>query len=140
MKFRLDYIALPIFLLTLGFNCWQWGSAAQLKDLGPIIDESAAREAPLVQTYAYLGQQAIGFMGWQESARVTAEGTFGPARERLLAQPRLAMEDLFSGKYSSTQSWLTTTHWLAPLALLLFFIGWWRRPKKVQTVKTGQRR
>ncbi len=140
MAFRLDYIALPILVLSLGFNSWHWGSVAQLKDIGPVIAESAAREAPLVLTYSYIGQKAIALAGMQERARASAEATFGPARERLLAEHDLTMENLFSERFSSSQYWLVKTHWLPPVALLLFAIGWWRRPKKIQTIRTGQRR
>ena len=140
MAFRLDYIALPVFVLTLGFNSWHWGSVSQLADIGPIIADSAASEAPLVQTYAYIGRQAIKLAGMQERARASAEATFGPARERLLAEQKLAMDNLFSERFSPSQSWLIKIHWLPPLALLLFGIGWWRRPRKIQTIRTGQRR
>jgi hypothetical protein len=140
MKFRLDYIAFPVFLATLAFNCWQWGGAAQINDLGPVIAASAAREAPVVQTYGYLGRKTIELLGWQDSARAAAEETFAPARERLLAEPALAMDDLFNENFSSNQVWLTRTHWICPLSLLLALIGWWMRPKKIQTIKTGARR
>jgi hypothetical protein len=140
MKFRLDYVALPLFVLTLAYNCWHWGSVAQLKDIGPIVNDRAAREAPLVHTYALLGAQGIRLAGLEERAASSAESTFGPAREILLAEPSLAMERLFTERFSSAQSWLTKTHWFCPLFLLLFAIGWWRRPKQIQTIRTGQRR
>ncbi len=140
MKFRLDYIALPLFLATLGFNCWHWGSTAQLADIGPVIADRAAREAPLVQTYLVIGRYAINLAGAQQRAGEAAEATFGPARDRLLAEPALAIEYLFSERISTTQSALRTTHWLCPLALVLFGIGWWRRPKQIQTIRTGQGR
>lgn len=140
MKIRLDFIALPVFLATLAFNCWQWGSAMQLDDIGSIIRDSAAREAPLVQTYGYLGSKAIELLGSEASARESAEATFAPARERLLAQPELAMDDLFNERFSSNQVWLTRTHWICPLFLVLFLIGWWLRPKPIQTIRTGARR
>ncbi len=140
MKFRLDYIALPVFLLTLAYNGWHWGSSAQLKDIGPIIAESAAGEAPLVQTYTFLGRTAIDLLGLQASALTAAEATFGPAREKLLETPELAMETLFEGNFSSDQAWLKHTHWLCPLFLVLFVIGWLLRPKQIQTIRTGAKR
>jgi hypothetical protein len=139
MKFRLDYVALPVFLLTLAYNSWHWGSSAQLKDIGPVIAHSAAGEAPLVQTYTYLGKTAIDLLGLQASALVAAESTFGPAREKLLETPELAMETLFEGHYSSDQAWLTYTHWICPLFLLLFVIGWLIRPKQIRTIRPASR-
>jgi hypothetical protein len=140
MKFRLDYIALPLFLLTLGYNCWHWGSAVELKDIGPVIADRAEREALLVETYLVIGRAAIGMADAHARAAESAEATFGPAREVLLAQPELAIEHLLSQSVSPAQSRLRTTHWLCPLALLLFGIGWLMRPKKIQTVTIGQRR
>lgn len=140
MKLRLDFIALPIFLATLAFNSWQWGSVLQVDDIGPIIASSAQREAPLVQTYAYLGSKTIQALGWKEAALAAAETTFGPARERLLSEPQVAMDNLFNKRFSDNQVWLTRTHWICPLSLLLFAVGWWLRPKQIQTIKTGARR
>jgi len=135
MAFRLDYVALPVFIGTLAFNSWAWGGSTFLPEIGPIIQTSAEREAPLVQTYVFLGRQGITLAGAETSARVAAEERFGPARERLLSEPALAMDDLFNESYSSGLAWLIRLHWVPPIALLLFLIGWWRRPRQVQTIR-----
>ena len=140
MKFRLGYIALPVFLATLAFNSWTWGSASLLDRLGPVIAHSAEREAPLVQTYMVIGAKAIVAAGAEASAQQSAETAFGPAREQLLNEPVLAMDDLFSQTYSSQQSWAVRLHWVCPAALLAFFVGWWLRPKQIQTIRPASRR
>lgn len=139
MKFRLDYVALPIFLASLVFNCWGWGGATLLNKIGPVISESAAREAPLVQTYMVIGAKAIALAGAQASAIADAEATFGPARAQLLGEQALAMDDLFNEHFSPRLDWLIRLHWVCPLALLLILIGWWFRPKQLQSMGRGRR-
>lgn len=140
MKFRLDYIALGLFAATLVHNCWYWGGARHLKEIGPIIQSVSEHEAPLVQTYAVIGDLVLGWTGMRANAVASAEAAFGPARARILEAPQLTMESLFNEKFSPALSRLTATHLLCPLALLLWAVGWWLRPRKIQTIKTGQRR
>lgn len=139
MKFRLEYVALPVFLLGLAYCSWGWGGVSQIKDLGPLVSESAQREAPIVATYLWLGERAIALTGSQASALAQAEECFGPARERLLSEPSLAMDNLFAERFSPELSWLVRLHWLPPIALLLFLVALWRRPKQVRTIRRGNR-
>jgi hypothetical protein len=138
MRFRLEYVALPVFLLSLAYCSWGWGGVSQLKDLGPLVSKSAQREAPIVATYLWLGEFAIGLSGSQASALAQAEQRFGPARERLLSEPELAMENLFTLSFSPELSWLIRMHWVCPIALLVFLIALWRRPKQVHTVRRSR--
>lgn len=139
MKLRLYILAAAIFIATLIYNLWYWGGASAITDLGPIIRASAEREAPIVNMYLFAGEKILAWSGKTEAAKISAESAFGAARSRLVAQPRLAMEDLFGKRYSSAQAFLLTSHWLCPVSLLVFIITWHRRPKKIQSKQLGRR-
>lgn len=139
MKWRVYWLALGLFVVTLGYNGWYWGGAVQIHDLGPIIRARAAHEAPLVDSYLSLGEQVLRLTGQVDAARASAEAAFGPARERLLANPGLAMSDLFGHSYSAAQSVLRVSHWLCPLSLVIGLIGWFMRPRQIDTRRVGLR-
>ncbi len=139
MKWRVYGLAFGIFLVTLAYNAWYWGGAARIPDLGPIITTAAAREAPLVDAYLSLGGQLLTWTGQGGAAETAAEAAFAPARQRILAMPRLAIDDLFGNRYSTALSVLVFSHWLCPLALVISLIAWWLRPKAIKTRKLGRR-
>ncbi|PIV32303.1 MAG: hypothetical protein COS34_13795 [Lysobacterales bacterium CG02_land_8_20_14_3_00_62_12] len=139
MKKHFYIVALLVFLASLAYNAWYWGGAAQLADVGPLIRRAAEREAPLVQTYLLVGDRLLGWSGQQAAAAASAEAAFAPARARLLAQPELVIADLFGHHYSLAQSTLRFTHWLCPVALLVFLIAWARRPQSIKMKSLGRR-
>ena len=139
MKLRVYGLALAVLLISLGYNVWYWGGAARSPDLGPILTTAAAREAPLVDAYLSLGGAVLDFTPWAADAQADAERALAPARQRILDQPRLAIDELFDHRYDTALSVLVISHWVAPLALLVTLIAWLRRPKAIQTRKMGRR-
>lgn len=140
MKLRLEYFAAPLFLLSLAYCSWGWGGASLIKDLGPVIHAAAQREAPIVAVYIWVGARSVELLGSEASANALAEERFGPARERVLSEPKLAMDDLFNEKFSPGLSWLVRVHWIAPISLLVFLISLWLRPKQIKTIRRANQR
>lgn len=140
MKLRLEYFAAPVFLLSLAYCSWGWGGASLIKDIGPTVSAAAQREAPIVAAYIWIGARSIRLLGSEGSATALAEERFGPARERLLSEPLLAMENMFSEEFSTGLSWLVRVHWIAPISLLVFLFALWRRPQQVKTIRRANGR
>lgn len=130
------YAHLVLVALLLLVVFWQslfWGGAAALPDMGPIVRRSAMREAPLVSTFIVLGE-GVGKLvpSLRELGQGWAERALAPARERLLADPDVAMDFIFSQSMNATQRTATRGVYAAPLLLALAVIAYLRRPRQVR--------
>lgn len=139
MKSRLHVIALVLFVLSLLYDVIVWGALPQIPDIGDDIVDSANREAPLAATYVLLGRPI--------DAAVPALQAFGEERltdafsegfERIRVDSTVAMDLIFNTTWNAEHRWLKTVYWFPPLLLIVTFILWWRRPRKVATL--GRRR
>lgn len=139
MRKYLHLLLTGLLLLLLFWESLFWGGAAALPELGPIVRRSAMREAPLVATFMVLGEGAgklapslrnLG-QGW-------ADGALAPAKERLLADPDVAMDFIFSQSLNATQRMATRGVYAVLPLLVLAVIAYLRRPRQVRMM--GSRR
>jgi hypothetical protein len=128
-----------LFLLVLFWQSLFWGGATALPDLGAIVRRSAMREAPLVATYMVLGE-GMGKVvpSLRNLGQSWADKALAPAKERLLADPDVAMDFIFNQSMNATQRTATRGVYAAPLLLVLAVIAYLRRPRQVRMM--GSRR
>src|SRR4051812_47868095 len=60
MKRHLHWITLSLFIFCLLYDIVVWGALPLFPDIGPLIVESAQREAPLATSYIWLGRGVDG--------------------------------------------------------------------------------
>jgi hypothetical protein len=118
-------------LLTLAHALYGWGSLSLVADIGPVAERSAKREGALTWTYMQGGRWCIMQAGLQDAARLHAEAVFEPGRDRMLANPAIAMDLLHGPHLTFSHRVLQWTHWGGPLLLLLTAIAYVRRQKPV---------
>jgi hypothetical protein len=129
MKGKLHLITGFAFLLVTFFNLIVWGGVKDIPGVGGKIRETAQLQAPLVITYMFLGEQldhavpALGRFGTDYATQA-----FEPALQRVRDDPNLAVVALFQSPGAST---IRIMFWLSPILLLLFFVFWARRPRKI---------
>ncbi len=131
--------AVLLFLATLGYDFVVWGAASRIPEVGSHLMLSARREAPLAYAYMIAGgalDAAVPPLGeWGErQATLALEEGFA----RIKDDPSVAMDLVFSQNWNARHLLLKTCHWGAPVCLLLSFVLWLRRPKKVSLL--GRRR
>lgn len=140
MRRNLHLIALVLFLLSLGYNLLVWGAVPLLPGVGDAIAGSARREAPLVATYIALGSPidaAVPALQAFGERRLTA--ALGEGFERIGADSTVAMDLIFSSTWNVQHRWLKTMFWLTPLLLLVTFVLWLKRPRKVHALGGARR-
>lgn len=126
-------VLIALFLLVVFWQSLFWGGAAALPDLGPIVRRSAMREAPLVATFVFVGE-GVGKLAppLRELGQGWADRALAPAKERLLADPDVAMDFIFNQSFNATQRTATRGVYAAPLLLVLAVIAYLRRPRQVR--------
>lgn len=126
-------VLVALLLLVVSWQSLFWGGASALPDVGPIVRRSAMREAPLVAAFIVLGE-GVGKL--VPSLRTLGEGwadrALAPAKERLLADPDVAMDFIFNQSMNATQRMATRGVYAAPLLLVLAVIAYLRRPRQVR--------
>jgi hypothetical protein len=130
------YAHLVLVALLLLVVFWQslfWGGAAAIPDLGPIVRRSAMREAPLVAGFIFIGE-GVGKLvpSLRELGQGWADRALAPAKERLLADPDVAMDFIFNQSMNATQRTATRGVYAVPLLLVLAVIAYLRRPRQVR--------
>lgn len=125
------WIVLILFILSFLYNAVVWGGLLRLPGMGAPALDSAQREAPLVLLYMRSGEWLAGQGLFVGSGERLASSTFGAAEQRVLENPRAAMDILTGRSISGSHGWLKFNHWLAPVLLLLALILFVRRPKSL---------
>lgn len=131
MGARLHLFLLVALLLSLLTNALAWSGLAQDPGVGAIVRESARRESPLVSTYLLLGDGLRALPGVDAVASGLALAGYGPAFERLQAEPAAAMDVLARGGFGPVNAILRINTWAAPLLLLAWIAAYWLRPRSV---------
>jgi hypothetical protein len=140
MRRNLHLIALVLFLVSLGYNLLVWGAVPLLPEVGDAIAGSARREAPLAATYIALGSPIDAVVpGLQAFGERRLTAALGEGFERIDADSTVAMDLIFSTTWNVQHRWLKTMFWLAPLLLLVTFVLWLRRPRKVRALGGSRR-
>lgn len=135
MKRHLYLVALALFLVTLVYDALVWGALPLLPGVGPAIEDSAHRQAPLASTYIAFGRAADGAVPLLQS--------FGERRlvdalrdgfPRISEDSTVAMDLIFGTTWNSHHRWLKTMYWAPPLFLLLGLALWLLRPRRVRAL------
>jgi hypothetical protein len=130
---KLPIIGFVLFAVVFLFDLVVYGGLALLPDIGPIVQRSALREAPLALSYMSLGSwldekvPALGAWGSNYAQEALQEGF-----ERIRHDPSVAMDLIFSNNWNSKHSWIKFCHWAAPALFIVSLILWARRPKTVR--------
>jgi|APFre7841882724_1041349.scaffolds.fasta_scaffold69258_2 hypothetical protein len=128
---RLHLFVLVAALLSLLTNALAWSGLGQEHGIGPIVRESARRESALVSTYLVLGDALRALPGIDGFATELALAGYGPALERLKAEPAAAMDVLARGGFGPVNAILRINTWATPMLLLAWVVAYWLRPRKV---------
>ena len=132
MRRRVHLVAVLLFFAVLLFNLIVWGAVPGLPEVGDPIARSARNEAPLATTYialgAYLDDAVPPFERFGSGLLTDA---LGEAFPRIVENPNLAMDLVFSTRLNGTHGWLKLMYWAAPVLLVLSLLLWVRKPKKV---------
>lgn len=135
MKRHLHLFALAFLVASLLYDFVVWGALPLLPGVGPLIVESAAREAPIASTYVAIGSRidavipALQAFGQQRLVDAFSEGF-----ERIGADSTVAIDLIFNTTWNAAHSWLKTMYWAPLFFLLLVAVLWARRPKQVRTL------
>lgn len=140
MRKYLHLFAILLFLLVTLWQCLFWGGASTLPDMGAAVRRSAMREAPLVAGLMVCGEllgKAVPPLG--DVGRSWAREALAPAKERIEADPGVAMDLLFGESLSSSQRLATRGVYALPVLLILAVIAWIRRPRQVRLMGAKRR-
>jgi hypothetical protein len=129
MKGRMYQIAGVLFLLALIYDLFLWGGLARVPNMGPAMQNVAARELSLAGLYLPLGNRLVELGGVAESAAAFAESRFAELEARVMSNPAAAMDIVLSGMSTG----VSIGYYGAPVLLVLFLLLWWRRPRIVQS-------
>jgi hypothetical protein len=136
MRRHLHTIALILFVLVFLFDLVLWGTVPGLPDVGTSIERSAHAEAVLASLYLALGvplDAAVGALHSLGTGIMTAG--LSPGFERILAEPHVAMDLIFSSSFNATHGLIKWLYWAAPVLLVLYVLLWIMRPKQVAFIK-----
>lgn len=136
MKRYLHLLATLLFALCLLFDLVVWGAAPTLADIGPSLQRSANREAPLVAGYMWLGSRldaALPVLG--RTGADVLHTALADSVQRIQEDPPVAMDLIFSTTNNRTHSWVKLLVHAAPLLLVLSLFLWWRRPRQVSFIR-----
>lgn len=128
---RLHLFVLVAALLSLLTNALAWSGLGQENGVGPIVRESARRESPLVSTYLIVGDALRTLPGVDGFATELALAGYGPALERLKAEPAAAMDVLALGGFGPVNAILRINTLATPVLLLAWVVMVWLRPRSV---------
>jgi hypothetical protein len=121
-----------LFVWALAYDLVVWGAAGRLPDIGTHLQSSAQRQAVLANIYMSAGGALddavpiLGDWGTQRAQTALADG-----RERIMEDPMVAMDLIFSNTWNSTHAMLKIMYWAAPVLGVIAVLLWSRRPKKV---------
>ena len=128
MRRHLHTIALILFVLVFLFDLVLWGTVPGLPDVGSSIERSAhylALGVPLDAAVGALHSLGTGIM----------TAGLSPGFERILAEPHVAMDLIFSSSFNATHGLIKWLYWAAPVLLVLYVLLWIMRPKQVAFIK-----
>jgi hypothetical protein len=129
---NLHWLALVLLVLALAFDFTVWGGAARLPDVGPLLLRSAQREAPVVRFYMLVGQPLdAAVSACDRFGQDHATAAFSDGFQRIKDEPAVAMDLIFSNTWNSSHATIKTVFWATPVLVVLWFVFWLRRPKKV---------
>ena len=136
MKNRMHVVALILFVVCFLYDVVVWGSVPALPKVGPLVAESAEREAPLATAYIAIGGAVtsavppLRTLGTSLLTDAWSEGF-----ERIRDDPTVAMDLIFHSHWNASNGWLRMMYWATPVLLLATLIFWLRRPKPVQALR-----
>ncbi|HSX59422.1 MAG TPA: hypothetical protein VLF18_04390 [Tahibacter sp.] len=139
MRKYLHWFAIGVFVLTLLWQCLLWGGASTLPEIGPLMRRSAMREAPLVAGLMVSGEMLGKVPALGDLGRGWAAKAFEPAKERIVADPAVAMDYVFGEPLNSSQRLATRGVYALPILLALAIILWFRRPRQVRMLGAKRR-
>lgn len=128
---RLHLYLLVAAVLSLLTNAIGWAGLGQDPTVGAIVRESARRESALVSTYLMLGDALQVVPGVQGMGSALAMSGYGPAFERLQAEPAAAMDVLAQGGFGPVNEILRVNTWITPVLLALWLLAYYFRPRSV---------
>ncbi|MBN8482457.1 MAG: hypothetical protein J0L88_12815 [Xanthomonadales bacterium] len=135
MRRRLHLVAVILFLAVLVFDLVVWGAVPGLPEVGESIARSARSEAPLATTFITLGAILDGAVpALERFGAGLFTDALADAFPRIVENPNLAMDLVFSTRLNATHGWLKLLYWAAPVLLLASLLLWVRKPKKVSLI------
>ncbi len=135
MRRRLHLVAVILFLVVLLFNLVVWGAVPGLPEVGESIARSARSEAPLATTFITLGSILDGAVpAFERFGAGLLTDALGDGFARIVENPNIAMDLVFSTRLNATHGWLKLMYWATPVLLVLSLLLWVRKPKKVSLI------
>lgn len=135
MKRHLHTIAALLFALCLLFDLVVWGAAPGLPEIGPAIQASANREAPVAAAYIWLGSYvdaALPSLG--RSGEAVWQRALQPSVERIHEDSAVAMDVIFNTTNNRAHRWIKIVFNATPVLLVVSLLLWWRRPRKISLI------
>ncbi|MGH8215332.1 MAG: hypothetical protein ACREPZ_06555 [Rhodanobacteraceae bacterium] len=122
MRLRKYRVLFVLFVLSLAFDAWVYGSLAREPGVGPALASAAHANAPLLNAYIVLGIPIAVHTG--ASGQYVASAAFGAAYPAMTARPATADSLLFSKSLGPLRGILIILFWAAPLLLVLALAAW----------------
>ncbi|UXI67465.1 hypothetical protein [Tahibacter amnicola] len=130
---KLHIIAILLFVFAFLWQIIFWGGAATLPTVGPILVQSASREAPLVTSYMFVGERLgdqVPFL--RDMGQQWAESAFSPGFERMKQDPDVAMALIFQDTWNATHRLTRSGVYLTLVLGIVALVLWLRRPRQVR--------
>lgn len=128
MRLRKYWLLFVLFVLTLVFNAWVYGSLALEPNVGPALASAARANAPLLHAYIVLGAPVAIRTG--TSGQYVASAAFGAAYPAMAATPAVADSLLFSESRGPLRELLILLFWAGPVLLVLALAAWVLRSRE----------
>lgn len=139
MRLRKYTVASTLFVLSLAFNAWVYGSLALEAHVGTALTSPSAQATPLLlQAYVALGQPLMARVGGA-SGQYVADAAFGDAYPSMVAQPSAAGSLLFSRSLGPLRGLLIILYWATPVLLVLTLLTWALRSRDTHLMGRDRR-
>lgn len=138
MRLRKYWVLFVLFVLTLAFDAWVYGSLAREPDVGSALASAARANAPLLHTYIVLGHPLVEHVG-ESAGQQVADRAFGAAYPSMTATPAAADSLLFSESQGPLRGILTVLFWAAPVLLVLALAAWVLRSRETHLMGNVRR-
>ncbi|MGH8113484.1 MAG: hypothetical protein ACREPS_00305 [Rhodanobacteraceae bacterium] len=128
MRLRKYWVLFVLFVLTLAFDAWVYGSLARSPSVGSALVSAARANAPLLHAYIVLGSPIAVRTG--ASGNYVASAAFGAAYPAMTATPAVADSLLFSESRGPLRGILIVLFWATPILLVLALAAWVLRSRE----------
>lgn len=137
MRLRKHTVLLTLFVLSLGFDAWVYGSLAGESAIGPALRAAARESSPLLHTYITIGRPLATRVG-ATAGQSVADAAYGEAYASMAATPAAADSLLFSASRGAMRGLMVILYWAPPVLLVLGLLAWVFRSRQAHLMGRGR--